>query len=412
MTEPLAPPKRKDLLKNTRLGHVSPGLRSRAAKAMAVRAGLGVFALQTCETCGRATYPPRDRCPNCWGALSWQEVPDGAVIEAETIIRTSTDLFFREHLPWRIGTARLDAGPMAIVHLHGDVEAGNRVRLRLVLDRSGNPALFALPQKDTDLMHDDPQLRVFTAHPKHRRVLITDGRGALGQAVAKAMIEMGARDVYLGNADPLMRYLGEDTIADEPKITSVRLDLTDTASVQELANQLGGRVDIVINTSQMTRGGGAALSGKLTDLQAAMDVNVHGLMRLAQAFGPTMSGRSDDGVNAAAAFVDVTSIYGLTGHAGFSGMAATAAARLSLIAALRGEMQATGIRVLSILTGPLEDAWHQSVPPPKVTPEQVARAVSTALVDGLEMVPVGDVAKDVLARFMADPLLTIREENQ
>ena len=43
MTEPLQPPKRKDPLKRSRVGHVPPALRSRAAKALAVRAGLGVF---------------------------------------------------------------------------------------------------------------------------------------------------------------------------------------------------------------------------------------------------------------------------------------------------------------------------------------------------------------------------------
>jgi len=190
------------------------------------------------------------------------------------------------------------------------------------------------------------------------------------------------------------------------------VDVTDTRSVNELANQLGGRVDIIINTATMVREGGAAFGGKLTDLQSAMDVNVSGLMRLIQAFAPAMSSRSDDGVNAAAAFVDVASVYGLTGRSGFAGMATTAAARLSLLASLRGEMQQTGIRVVSVLTGPLDDEWHQSVPPPKVPPVQVARTVLHALVNGLETVCAGEVAKDVLVRFQVDPLLTIREENQ
>ena len=414
MTAPLLPPKRKDPLKRTRAGHVPPNLRSRAAKALAVRAGLGEFALQYCATCDNSTWPPRDRCPGCWAELNFHTVPDGAVIVAETTIRTSTDLFFKEHLSWRIGTARLDAGPVAIVHLHGDVAQGDRVRLQLMLDRGGNPALFALPLQDTDHMADDSQLRVFTANPKHRRVLVTDGRNAVGRAVAEAMLKAEARTVFLGNADPTMRFPGDDTglSAESGTVDWVRLDVTDTRSVNELAKQLGGRVDIVINTAGMVREGGAAFGGKLTDLQAAMDVNVSGLMRLVQAFAPAMSGRSDDGVNAAAAFVDVSSVYGLTGRVGYAGMAATAAAKLSLLAGLRGEMQRTGIRVMSVLTGPLDDEWHQTVQPPKVAPVQVARAVSDALINGLETVCAGDVAKDVLARFQADPLLTMREENQ
>lgn len=412
MTNPLTPPKRKDPLLRTHIGHVSPNLRSRAATAMAARAGLGRFVLQVCQDCRRATYPPRDLCPVCWGELDWQDQPRGAVIEAETTVRSSVDLFFRDHLPWRIGSARLDAGPMAIVHLHGDVKQGDRVRMELKLDRGGNPALFALPEKETSHMADDPQLRLFTADPKVRRILVTDGREATGQAVASALLDAGATTVFLGNADPLMRYPGQDRIEAIDGIEPVALNLTDTGSIEKLAAQLGGRVDIVVNTARFTRSGGVGFGGKLSDLHSSLDLEVTGLMRLAQAFAPALSARSDDGVNAAAAFVDVASIHGLTGNAGFAGSSAAAAARLALVASLRGEMAQTGIRVMSVLTGPVEDSWHQSVPPPKVTPTQIARAVVTALQSGQETICAGDVAQDVMARWQADPALTIREENK
>ena len=412
MTDPLTPPKKKDPLVKTRAGHVPPGLRSRMAKAMAVRAGQGRFVLQLCEACAKATYPPRDRCPTCWGELTWKDQPKGAVIKAETTITATTDLFFREHLPWRIGSVRLDAGPMAIAHLHGDVKQGEHVQMEIKLDRGGHPALFALPEKETPNMADDPQLRVFSADPKYRRILVTDGRGPVGQAVAQALLKAGAKTVYLGNGDKLMRYPGQDRIEAVAGIEPVALNVSDTRSVQELAAQLGGKVDILVNTARFTREGAVGFSGKLSDLQTGLETEVLGLARLAQAFVPAMSGRSDDGTNAAAAFVDIASIYGLTGKSGFAGSAAAAAARLSLIAGLKGEMAHTGIRVISVLTGPVEDEWHQNVPPPKAAPAQIARAVVEALQKGQETICAGDVAKDVLSRWQDDPLLTIREENQ
>lgn len=412
MSDPLPPPKRKDPLKPMQMGHVPPAPRSRAAKAMAVRAGQGRFALQCCTTCAHVTYPPRDRCPACWGTLSWQDQPTGGQLLAETTIRASTDPFFRAHLPWRIGTVQMDAGPSAIVHLHGDVAPLARVRLWAVLDRNGALALFALPEQETPNMSDDPQLRVFTASPKHRRILISDGRCALGQAVARAVLAAGAAEVFLGNATPLMRFEGQGEVEAQERLSIVPLDLTDSQSVAELAAQLGGRVDIVVNTAGMTKPGGVAMGGLLSDLNATLDLEVTGLMRLAQGFGPAMAARSDDGVNAAAAFVDVASVYGLTGQGGFAGNAAAAAARLSLIAGLRGEMQSAGLRVASVLTGPVEDGWHQSIPPPKVTPEAIARAVVQALEGGLEHICVGDKAKDIFARWQNDPLLSMREENQ
>ena len=412
MTEPLLPPKRKDPLRRTVVGHVAPDYRSRAATALGARAAEGRFALQHCATCVAATYPPRDRCPACWGPLVWNDQPAGATLLAETTIRATIDPYFRDHLPWRTGTVALDAGPSALTHVHGDVHVGDRVRMELKLDRAGNPALFAMPEKETPNMMDDPQYREFTATPKLRRILVTDGRTAIGQSVAHALLKAGARTVFLGNADMNLRFDGDEEIAALDGVEVVPLNVIDSRSVNELAGQLGGRTDIIVNTAQHNRAGTVAFGNKLTDLQKAMDVNVSGLSRLASAFCPALAGRSGDGVSAAAAFVDVASVYGLTGNTGFAGMAASSAARLSLIHALRGEMRQTGIRVMSVLCGPIDDEWHQNVPPPKVMSQQIAKTVVAALEAGRELSTVGDIAADLLARWQDDPLLSIREVNR
>ena len=411
MTDPIRPPKRRDPLKTMPMGHVAPALRSRAARGMAARAAQGRFVLQTCDACGHVTYPPRDRCPICWGSLAWKDQPTGGKLLSDTVIRVSTDKYFRDQLPWRIGTVLLEAGPSVIAQLHGEVSTGDRVMMRLGLDRGGNPALIALPVGEVENIQDDPKLRQFTASPKVRRVLVTDGRTLVGQEVARALLAAGARTVFLGNGEPLMRYDGQQ-IESETGIEPVLLNVTDTRSVTELAGQLGGRVDIVVNTAGHTRAGAVVFGARLTDLQQAMEVGSAGLMRLAQAFGPALAVRSGDGVSAAAAFVDLVSVYALTGNPEFAGMAAAAAARLTLLNGLRAEMQRSGIRVMSVLTGPVDDGWHQQIPPPKVAPLQIARAIVQALETGQELTCVGDVAKDLMTRWQTDPLLAIREENQ
>ena len=75
-------------------------------------------------------------------------------------------------------------------------------------------------------------------------------------------------------------------------------------------------------------------------------------------------------------------------------------------------MAHTGIRIMSVLTGPVDDGWHQNVPPPKTTPAQIARSVVSALQQGQETICADEVAKDVLSRWLDDPILTIREENK
>jgi hypothetical protein len=65
--------------------------------------------------------------------------------------------------------------------------------------------------------------------------------------------------------------------------------------------------------------------------------------------------------------------------------------------------------VVNALVGPLDDEWHQSVPPPKVAPAALAAAVVRALRNGIEDLAVGDVAQDLLERWKDSPSLLARE---
>jgi hypothetical protein len=65
--------------------------------------------------------------------------------------------------------------------------------------------------------------------------------------------------------------------------------------------------------------------------------------------------------------------------------------------------------MVNVFFGPLETEWFQTVPPPKVTPAALARAVVDALQRGLEDVFVGDVAEDVRARLAVNPKALERE---
>jgi hypothetical protein len=49
------------------------------------------------------------------------------------------------------------------------------------------------------------------------------------------------------------------------------------------------------------------------------------------------------------------------------------------------------------------------VPPPKVTPAALAVAIVRALCDGIEDVPVGEVAQDLWARWKESPTTLARE---
>ena len=385
-------------------------MRSRTAHGLTAAAAEGRFALQVCLDCDTVVYPPRDACPSCLSArLPFRDVDRGGVLMAETTVRTSTELYFRERAPWRVGTVRLDAGPVVVAHLHGDAVEGARVRLELKLDKSGSAVAMALPERDTENMADDPQLREMTCDPKFRRVLITDGRTPVGQAMARAFSDAGASIVFVGIADAWKPFPGLDSLRKIERVEIVPLDVTDTESVTEQAEQNGARIDIVVNTAEHVRAGGVVHRRGLTVAREEMDVRYLGLLRLAQALGPVLRARGADGVNSAAAFVNLLSVHALMNWPAYGSYCATEAACLSAAQCMRAELRPGGVKVLNMFFGPLETEWFQTVPPPKVAPATLANAVVHALRQGLEDVFVGDVAEDIRQRLAVNPKALERE---
>ncbi|HEY5210313.1 MAG TPA: SDR family NAD(P)-dependent oxidoreductase [Stellaceae bacterium] len=410
MTQLLAKPRRKDPLQKTRAPLLPPGARSRTALGLTAAAAEGRFALQVCADCAAVIYPPRDACPRCLSPrLPFRDVPDGGVLLVETTIGASTDPYFRERLPWRIGTVRLDAGPSMVTHLHADLREGNRVRMTLQLDKSGQAVAMALPHQPTANMADDPQWRELTCDPKFRRVLVTDGRGAVGQAIAKALSDAEASIVFVGIADPWKPFPGEAALRQIARVEIVPLDLTDTVSVEDLAGEIGGRVDILVNTAEHVRPGGILARNGLVVAREEIELRYFGLMRLAQTFGAALRARGADGINSAVAFVNLLSVYALVNWSAYGAFSATEAACLSAAQSLRAELRPGGIKVVNVFAGPLDTDWYQTVPPPKVTPAALAAATVDALRRGLEDVYVGDVAEDIRARLAVNPKALERE---
>jgi len=380
---------------------------------MTAAAALGRFELQVCGDCGAVQYPPREMCHRCLtGTLRWREQPGTGELIAETTVRHSNDAYFRERVPWRIGLVRLDAGPTAVVHLHGGcTPAPSRVRVGARLDKSGQGVLLAFPIDEVPNMADDA-LREMTCDPKLRKVLVTDGKTAVGQAVVRAVIGAGADLVWVGYAEPWKQSPGFAALDALPEVTLLPLDLTDPQSVKEIAADIGGRVDILINTAEVHGAHGIASRGGIEAARSEMDVNYFGLLRLAQEFGPAMRSRRADGRASATAWVNLLSVYALANFPPHGTFSASKAAALSLAQCLRAEMRAAGVRVINVLPGPIDDEWNRTLPPPKVTPDALAQAVVGALRDGVEDVYPGDVAQEWLARWQENPKALERENSR
>ena len=258
-------------------------------------------------------------------------------------------------------------------------------------------------------MADDKMLREMTSDPKFRKVLVTDGKTEVGQAIVKALVKAGAEIVWVGHAEPWKQFGGLDDITALKQVTLVPLDLTNGRSVAELAGEIGGKVDIVVNNAEVHRAFGIASRHGTDAARAEMDINYFGLLRLAQEFGPALKSRSADGETHAAAWVNLLSVYALSNYPPHGTFSASKAAAHSLAQCLRAEMRASGIRVINVFPGPIDDEWNQNLPPPKLAPAALASAIVKALKEGIEDVYPGEVAQEWVERWRENPKVLERE---
>jgi NAD(P)-dependent dehydrogenase (short-subunit alcohol dehydrogenase family)/uncharacterized OB-fold protein len=404
-------PKRKNPVLRTPQPTLPPMARSRVALGLTAAAARGRLELQVCSNCGAVQYPPREVCRTCLSPrLNWTPQDGRGELISDTVLRAAQELYFRERLPWRIGNVRLDVGVNVVTFLHQDVgTAPARVRVEAALDRAGQAALIAVPEQGRSHLSDDPKMREMTCDPRGRKVLVSDGKSAIGQAIVRALAAAGAELIWVGEAEPWKIAPGFVALRELSPVKTVPLDVTDSQSVRELAGEIGGKVDIVVNTNDHHRAFSLDARRGVETAQLEMDINYFGLLRLAQEFAPALKARAADGAANAIAWVNLLSIFALSNYPPHGTYAASKAAALSLSQDLRAELRTAGIRVINLFPGPVDDEWDQLEMPPKLSPAALAAAAVAALKGAVEDVYPGDVAQDWLARHLESPKTLERE---
>ena len=411
MPKQAANPRSKNPILRTRQATLPPATRSRVALGLTAAAARGRFALQVCRDCTAVQYPPREVCRTCLShRLIWQPQDGNGQLLSESTLRAAQELYFRERLPWRIGLVRLDAGVNVVGYVHASVGAAPcRVRVEVALDRAGQAALVAMPEKGRSNLSEDPRLHEFTCDPRGRKILVTDGKTAVAQAIVQVLAKAGADKIWIGEAEPWKKIAGLEALRALPRATVVPVDLTDGGSVQELAGEIGGKVDILINTADYHRAFSITSRRGVETAQLEMDVNYLGLLRLAQGFVPALQARAADKPVNAIAWVNILSIFALANYPPHGTYSASKAAAYSLSQALRAQLRPAGVRVINVFPGPLDDAWDQLEMPPKLSPAALAAAVVGALNGAVEDVYPGDVAQDWVARHLDNTKVLERE---
>jgi NAD(P)-dependent dehydrogenase (short-subunit alcohol dehydrogenase family) len=348
---------------------------------------LGRFELQRCTECSAIQYPPREACHRCLSVeLDWTSQSGSGQLIAETFLHHSHEAYFRQHLPWRVGLVRLEAGPTVVAHIHRAVpSAPASVQVVARLDRAGHAALVArLPGEDT-IMNDDPNIREMSCDPRGLNVLVTDGTTAAGESLIRGFIDAGAQQVWAGEP-PGTAF----TMARSASLLVTPLDVKNADSVRRAAAGVGPSIDILVNNSRHDGDAGLVSDDSARE---AMEVNYFGLVHLSKHFTPLIQARAASG---RVAWVNLLSVYALCSLPSQPAFSASMAAALSLSQAQRARLRPMGVRVVNVFAGP-------------IAADMLGRSVVKALRDGVEDCYPGEVAQDLLARWLESPKVLERE---
>ena len=137
-----------------------------------------------------------------------------------------------------------------------------------------------------------------------RVALVTGGGGRLGGAIARALVEAGARVVLAGRSDERLAAVVAELGAE--RVSALPVDVADESSIAGLfagVEESVGRLDVLVNNAGIASD---APFGELTaaQLQHVLGVNVIGTVLCSQAAAPLLAAAGGGKI------VNVGSIYG------------------------------------------------------------------------------------------------------
>jgi NAD(P)-dependent dehydrogenase (short-subunit alcohol dehydrogenase family) len=203
--------------------------------------------------------------------------------------------------------------------------------------------------------------------------LVTGGNRGIGRAILDALLEHGAAKVYAAVRNPAS--IGELAAQSSGRVVPVTLDLSRPETIVSAA-ETASDVQLVVNNAGVLRTASPLAPDAVEHLQYEMEVNVYGLIRMAQAFAPILQR------NGGGAFVQLNSVASLRNFPDFATYCASKAAAYSITQGLRDLLTQQGTLVVSVHPGPIatdmasDAGLDEMAEPPSV--------VADALIAGLK----------------------------
>lgn len=198
-------------------------------------------------------------------------------------------------------------------------------------------------------------------------VLLVGASGGIGRSLVRALQDAGAARIFAASREPMDAA---------PGIEPLSLDVVDAEAVRKAAQAVGEKVDILIYCAGFNANLRLFAEEGDTAARQEMEVNYFGLLNVARAFGPAMR-RQGRGT-----IVNVLTVLSHVNHPLMATYCASKAAAHSLTQALRAEL--VGVRVCGVYPPAVDTPMSRHIPGPKLSPDELARAIVTAVQNGVD----------------------------
>lgn len=193
-----------------------------------------------------------------------------------------------------------------------------------------------------------------------KTVLVTGASSGIGQSVAKGFARTSPKSLKIiltaRRVDKLTEIAAQisEEVGDGVEILPIQLDVSKTDEVKDFHGKLPAGfkdIDILVNNAGLVKGVARAPDILPEDIDIMFSTNVMGLINMTQAILPIMKRRGESGTGD---IINIGSIAGREGYPGGSIYCATKAAVRTFTDALRRELIASRIRVISVDPGQVE----------------------------------------------------------
>ncbi len=221
--------------------------------------------------------------------------------------------------------------------------------------------------------------------------LVTGANRGVGRALVAALLDAGATKIYAtARTDDGLSALG----AISPKVTPLRLEVTDTEQVTTLAERASD-TNLLINNAAII-GFGGALDAEASAISNNLEVNLFGPLNVTRAMIPVLE------ANGLGAVVNMLTLLSLASMPGITPYNISKAAAWSMTLSLRAELEPKNIAVHGIFPGAIDTDMIADFHMDKADPSAVARAIIEGVNRGDEDIFPDEMARQVYGAWRQD----------